>query len=166
MQKAKSTPRPEPSGALRLLRALLHCVSGVSAVEFALFSPFLVLGCFGMVDVGTAVYQRMMIDQVLRAGAQPALQGSNDIVVRTVLEGTASQNFTVADGAATGDEIEVDVQSHCACPGDATAGVACGTTCGSGSTALRLYRLTASKTYQGVILPQFTLSSSLEVMQQ
>ncbi len=42
----------------------------------------------------------------------------------------------------------------------------CGTTCGSGSVALRLYRLTASKAYQGVILPEFTLSGSLEVMQQ
>jgi hypothetical protein len=42
----------------------------------------------------------------------------------------------------------------------------CGAPCDSGATALRFYRLTASKTFQGVILPEFPLFYSLEVMQQ
>jgi Flp pilus assembly protein TadG len=150
----------------RLLRDLLRSTAGVSAVEFAIMSPVLVLACFGMTDIGMAVYERMMMNQVLRAGAQPAFQGMNDGVVLTVLQETATENFTVADGAATGDELQVGVDSHCACPGEATVAVTCGATCASGSVALRLYRLTASKAYQGVILPEFSLSSSLEVMQQ
>ena len=156
-----AAPRPRSGG---VFARLLRCVAGVSAVEFAIISPVLVLGTFGMVDTGMAIYQRMMMNQVLRAGAQPALQGANESVVRTVLEETAAENFTVAEGEATGDELELDVQTSCACPGDAVAGVGCGTVCQSGTTALRFYRLTASKTFQGVLLPEFALSGSLEVM--
>ncbi len=163
---ATDCSRSGPWRSRRLFRDLLHSTAGVSAVEFAIMSPVLVLCCFGMVDIGMAVYERMMINQVLRAGAQPAFQGMNDGVVLNVLQETATQNFSVADGEATGDELEVGVSSHCACPGDATVGVTCGATCESGSVALRLYRLTASKAYEGVILPEFPLSGSLEVMQQ
>ena len=149
-----------------LLARLIRCTAGVSAVEFAILSPFLVLGTFGMVDTGMAIYQRMMMNQVLRAGAQPALRGSNESVVRSVLEATASENFTVADGEATGDELALDVETSCACPGNAVVGVGCATVCDSGSIALRFYRLSASMTFQGVMLPEFTLSGALEVMQQ
>lgn len=166
MRTATENRRSGDARLGRILSELLRSVAGVSAVEFALLSPFMVLGCFGMVDVGTAVYERMMINQALRAGAQPALDGANDNLVRTVLEETASENFTVADGEATGNELAIDVQSHCACPGDALVGVACGAVCESGSTALRLYQLTATKSFQGVMLPEFTLSGVLEVMQQ
>jgi hypothetical protein len=83
-----------------------------------------------------------------------------------VLEETAAENFTVADGEATGDELELDVQTSCACPSDGAVGVGCATVCESGTAALRFYRLSASKTFQGVMLPAFTLSGSLEVMQQ
>jgi Flp pilus assembly protein TadG len=155
-----------PRRVRRLLTDLVRSSAGVSAVEFAILSPFLVLGCFGTIDTGMAVYERMMISQVLRAGAQPAFQGLNDGVVLAVLEETAAENFTVAEGEATGDEVAVGVESHCACPGDAAIGVACGSTCESGSVAFRLYRLTATKTFEGVLLPEFTLSGSLEVMQQ
>jgi pilus assembly protein CpaE len=144
----------------------LRCVAGVSAVEFAIVSPVLLLGTFGMVDTGMAIYERMMMNQVLRAAAQPALQGATESVVRAVLEEIAAENFTVADGEATGDELELDVETSCACPGDADAGVMCGASCESGVTAMRFYRLTASKTFQGVMLPEFSLFYSLEVMQQ
>ena len=159
-----ATARRPCSG--RPLSRLLHCVAGVSAVEFALVAPVLVLGAFSMVDTGMAIYQRMMMNQVLRAGAQPAVQGANESVVRSVLEETAAENFTVADGEASGDQLELDVETSCACPGDADAGVMCGAVCESGTPSLRLYRLTASKTFQGVMLPEFTLFYSLEVMQQ
>ena len=157
------------AGRLRsgsLLARLLRSSAGVSAVEFAILSPVLVLGTFGTVDAGMAIYERMMISQVLRAGAQPALQGANESVVRAVLENTAAENFTVADGEATGDELELDVETSCACPGDPVAGAACGTVCESGTAAFRFYRLTASKSFEGVMLPAFTLSGALEVMQQ
>ena len=58
------------------------------------------------------------------------------------------------------------LNSVVACPGDAVPGAGCATVCGSGSAAFRFYRLSASKTFQGVMLPPFTLSGSLEVMQQ
>jgi pilus assembly protein CpaE len=161
--RAASGPERRSSGLLARLR---RCTRGVSAVEFAIVSPLLVLGAFGVADTGTAIYERMMINQVLRAGAQPALQGANETVVRTVLEAAARENFTVADGDATGDELELDIQTSCACLGAAVAEASCGATCDSGQPAFRLYRLTASKTYQGILLPEFTLAGALEVVQQ
>lgn len=163
---------PHPAAAAlrprsgRPLSRLQRCMAGVSAVEFAFIAPVLVLGTFSMIDTGMAIYERMMMNQVLRAGAHPALQGANENVVRSVLEETAAENFTVADGDASGDQLELDVETSCACPGDTDAGVMCGAVCESGTPSLRFYRMTASKTFQGVMLPEFTLFYSLEVMQQ
>ena len=152
--------------AFSLLARLFRCRAGVSAVEFAIVSPLLVLGSLATADAGMAVYERMMINQVLRAGAQPALQGASESVVRAVLEEAARGNFTVADGDASGDALALDVSTRCACPGEASAGVDCATVCGSGSAAFRFYRLSAGKTFQGVLLPEFTFSAQIEVMQQ
>jgi pilus assembly protein CpaE len=163
-RKAIATATRRRAGGL--LARLLRCVAGVSAVEFAILSPVLVLGTFGMADTGMAIYERMMMNQVLRAGAQPALQGANDSVVLSVLEETAADNFAVGDCEATGDVLALCVETSYACPGDADAGVMSGVTCESGTPALRFYRLTASKDFQGVMLPEFKLFYSLEVMQQ
>jgi pilus assembly protein CpaE len=158
--------RAERARAGGLLGRLQRCVAGVSAVEFAILSPVLVLGAFGMIDTGMAIYQRMMMNQVLRAGAQPALQGQNESVVMDVLEATAAPNFTLADGEAAGDELKLKVETSYACPGDSDAAVMSGASCESGEAALRFYRLTAEKDFQGVLLPEFTLFYSLEVMQR
>lgn len=149
-----------------LLARLRRSTGGVSAVEFAIVAPFLVMGTFTMVDVGMAVYEKMMINQVLRAGAQPAFEGADEGEVLSVLEQTASDNFSVAGGDAQGDELALDVTSYCACPGGAVVQVACTSVCGSGAEAFRFYRLTAAKTFQGIMLPEFTLSGALEVMSQ
>lgn len=149
-----------------LLAHLLRSAAGVSAVEFAIVAPFLVMGTFTMVDVGTAVYEKMMINQVLRAGAQPAFAGADETEVRAVIEQSAGDNFAVADGDPGGDELVVDVTSYCACPGDAVVGVGCGAVCDSGQPAFRFYRLTAAKTFQGIMLPEFALSGTLEVMSE
>ncbi len=165
-----AAPLPRRAAGRRRARGpldrLLRCVAGVSAVEFAIVSPVLVLGTFGVTDTGMAIYERMMMNQVLRAGAQPALQGANESVVLDVRKQAATGNFSVADGAATGDELELGVETSCACPGDAAVSATCGATCDSGTPALRFYRLTAAKSFQGVLLPEFNLSYSLEVMQQ
>ena len=59
-----------PRRVRRLLTDLVRSSAGVSAVEFAILSPFLVLGCFGTIDTGMAVYERMMISQVLPSSAK------------------------------------------------------------------------------------------------
>lgn len=161
-------PGPRAAGScLRgLLARLLRCAAGVSAVEFAVVAPVLIFGTLATADVGMAVYERMMINQVLRAGAQPALRGAEESVVLSALEEAARENFTVTAGEPTADEIALDVESRCACPGQTGVGIGCLTVCSSGTVAFRFYRLWAGKTYQGVLLPEFTFSASLEVMQQ
>ena len=49
---------------LNRLRVLLGCTAGVSAVEFAVLAPFLVVGTLSTIDAGMAVYEKMMIGQV------------------------------------------------------------------------------------------------------
>ncbi|MEM9588941.1 MAG: TadE/TadG family type IV pilus assembly protein [Planctomycetota bacterium] len=51
---------------------------GVSAVEFSLLAPFLVMGAISTVDAGMAVYDKMMITQVLRSGAHSAIAAESE----------------------------------------------------------------------------------------
>jgi pilus assembly protein CpaE len=124
------------------------------------------MGAFTMIDTGMAVYEKMMINQVLRAGAQPAFSGAEESEVLETLQQSAAANFSVASGDAQEAELALAVESYCACPGEASGEVACTAPCGSGGAAFRFYRLTAAKTFQGVMLPAFTLAGALEVMSE
>lgn len=137
--------------------------AGVSAVEFSLLAPFLVIGTISAVDAGMAAYQQMMISQALRAGAHSAIAGQNIAAVQTIIEATASENFTVALGTPVGSELSVGVSSYCICPDAPTATVTCTTTCTTQPSPDQYYSLTAEKLFQGVILPDFDLSGVLSV---
>lgn len=151
---------------VRLLRRVAPAERGVSAVEFSLLAPFLVLGTFSTVDAGMAVYDKMMMTQVLRSGAQSAIAAKDEATVLSILQDTAAENFTVATGAPAPGELSLAVSSYCAC-GDAL-GVAIGCTgiCTSGSAPHRFYDLDASMEFDGVILPTFTLSGDMAVLAQ
>ncbi len=154
--------------AQALLASLLGCTAGVSAVEFALLAPVLVIGAFSTADAGRAIYERMMIDQSLRAAAQMAMAGADVDDVRAVLEEVASQNFTVAqdppgDTAPAGN-LSIGVVNYCSCPGETLAELGCTAICNSGLGTTQFYRLTASKTFDGVMLPAFDLAGSVAVM--
>ena len=150
----------------RLFRRNAENESGLSAVEFALLAPFMVVGVFSTVDAGMAIYDKMMISQVLRAGSQAAITGDNVADVLTILEATAADNFTVTNGAAAPGELAVDVIQYCVCPDDFTAQVACTATCTGGGTPNQFYDLSASLQFDGVMLPGFTLDGEMSVMAQ
>ncbi|RWB51821.1 AAA family ATPase [Mesorhizobium sp.] len=149
----------------RKTRELVASEAGVSAVEFALIAPVLVFALVAMADVGLALYERMTIDHVLRAGAQAAMSDPGEAKVLNVLQSTLSQS-------ATPSGVAFDmVKRYCACPekADVSPDTAppCSTTCAASAPPYTFYRMAASKTYNAMslpdVLPSFRLSSSIQV---
>lgn len=140
--------------------------TGLSAVEFSLLAPFMVVGALSTIDAGQAVYDKMMISQVLRAGSHSAIAGDSVADVRTILEATAGDNFAISNGAPVAGELAVDVTQYCSCPDNLALVVACGDPCVGGGSPNRFYDLTASIQFDGVMLPAFTLNGEMSVMAQ
>ena len=133
---------------------------GVSAVEFALFAPILFISLLAMVDVGFAIYERMTIDHVLRAGAQEAMNDPGKARVLAVLNATAAQSFPPADAPIF--KVNDLYDPRCECPENKGVNVTCTTTC-SGPTATSIYyNLEGKTTYDGIFM-SIDLASSVEV---
>jgi pilus assembly protein CpaE len=155
-----------PSSApwCRILCAVARCDRGVSAVEFALFAPVLIIALVTSVDLGLAEYERMTIDHALRTGAQSAMSDPGTTEVRRIAESAASRNFTVSSGSSlSAGALVLNVSRYCACPEATTTPVACSTTCAGLAATFIYYRLTAGKIYVGMIIPSITLQPSLQV---
>lgn len=150
--------------SLKGLRLLFRRERGVSAVEFSLLAPFMVFGGIATVDTGMAVYEKMMISQVLRSGAQSAIGAKNQTVIGDILQATASQNFSLAGDNPTPDQLQISVTSYCICPENTAAQVPCTDFCASFATPNQFYSLSATKVFDGVILPDITLAGSIDVM--
>jgi pilus assembly protein CpaE len=165
-RKAVSVTLPEPRRrAGDAFGRVLRCAAGVSAIEFALVAPVLVIGAFSTADVGMAVHERMMIGQALRAGAQLAMTGASDADIREALQSVAAENFAASwEGTAEQDSLVLDVESYCICPGETIEEVDCAVTCDAGASARRVIRLSARKMFHGVMLPEFPISASVDVL--
>lgn len=147
------------------LGALLRHEGGVSAVEFALLAPMLVFGLLMMVDVGLAVFQRMTMDHILRAGAQRATVDPGVTEVRKVLEVTAAENFTLGVSASSVSKpaLTLMVERYCVCPGNHGTKVVCSTICAGSAATLAYYSLSASSTYPGMLLPDISFKPVVQV---
>ncbi|MBQ2262942.1 MAG: pilus assembly protein [Loktanella sp.] len=146
-------------------RGIIHDEAGVSAVEFALFAPMLVFSLLAMVDLGFAISERMTIGHILRAGAQEAIKHTGTEAVDGVLRKTATGVMPVAGPDANGDEtsLALRVRMICSCAAAPAVEVACATTCPGDQPTQIFYALSGSKTYSGLILPQFSQTKSLQV---
>lgn len=143
---------------VRRLRSWSRCARGLSAVEFALLAPILFFALIATVDIGLAVYERMTIDHVLRAGAQSAMEDRGEAKVRELIETTAARNFAAGELALSADR-------YCACPenpgfGDA---VDCSTPCADSQPTFIFYRLSGERDYTGRILPTIRLATAIQV---
>jgi pilus assembly protein CpaE len=137
---------------------------GVSAVEFALVAPVLFFSLLAMVDLGLAIYERMTIDHVLRAGAQAAMEDPGPVRVLEVLTATAATNFPLAgetEPDGTNAPIFTVGYPVCACADGVP--VACSTTCPGPTATSVYYRLSSAKNYDGMILPRISLGPAVEV---
>ena len=128
-----------------LLRRMISCPSGSSAVEFGLTAPILVLLAFGAYDYGSAYVESVRLNGAARAGAQQALYKAQDWQNTDQIEQVALEEY--AGPALTPDEIAVmpvaaAAQAFCACTGGAT--LACTDTCPGGAAPGQFVSVTLS----------------------
>ncbi len=144
---------------------VLYEENGVSALEFALLAPMLVVAVLAMVDLGLASSERMTIGHILRAGAQSATEDAGIANVDLVLRTTAAKNMTVVATGTTGTDtsLALSVRRMCACAAQPSVEVACSTTCAQSAPTQIYYILSGNKTYSGLLLPRIVQSKTLEV---
>lgn len=149
----------------RFSGALRSDERGLSAVEFALLAPLLLLGLLATADLGFAQSRRMSIDHVLRAAAQSAIADPGEGSVLNVATSTATPEFSLAaDPAAPGPgELGLAISRLAACPEHTDTAVPVSTTCAGGQPTMIYYALSAKMTYAGMILPDLPLTSALQV---
>jgi pilus assembly protein CpaE len=155
--------RRRPLRSLTKVAAFTACERGVAAVEFALFAPMLFLSLVTAADLGLALYDRMALDHVLRAGALPAMADMGESSVLTTIKASANKQFAVcSSSSAPAGQFCPTVTVTCRCPdGSAPACTTPVATCPS--TYEKLYILSATKSRNNMLLPAFNFSSSLQV---
>ncbi len=110
----------------RLLRRFVCSQSGVSAVEFALIVPVLVLLMLGAFDFAQGFREKQRLANAAQAGAQYAAQNRNfvDIPIADVEQ-------RVRDNAAdTTNALDIAARYYCICPAGGPE-VACNAICGA-----------------------------------
>ena len=139
---------------------------GVSSIEFGLFAPILFFSLLTTVDLGFALFERMTIDHILRSGAQSAMSGDTQPETLEVARRTAERNFVLSDGTEAGaaeDPLSIVVHRYNACPEDPSVEVGATTVCAGPRPTSIFYRISAEKTYGGLILPAMTIGRSMLV---
>lgn len=156
---------PRGGSLLRLLCEVLRRNEGMSAVEFALLAPVLIIGVLGTVDAGLSIFERMTIGHILRAGAQSATTDVGVSQVDLVLRTTAAKNMTVAVSGAAGTDssLALSVRRACACAAQPAVELACSTTCAQNAPTQIYYIMSGTKTYSGLLLPRFSQTKTLKV---
>jgi Flp pilus assembly protein TadG len=125
-----------------LLSRLCRCREGVSAVEFGIIAPAMIVLLAGLVDLAGAMQQTIRLENAARAGAQYAMSFPGDTA--GIIAATA------AAVGGTGATVAV-VPAFCACPGGSTATVSCeGTPCG-GAPAGVYVGISITRPYAAII---------------
>lgn len=141
----------------RCLRQFNSADDGVSAIEFALIGPMLILSLLAMVDVGFALSDRMTLDNVLRSAAQNAMRDPGQESVEAILAAAAAQN-----SAATA--YSFTAQRFCACPETLESQVACMADICPGNVPPHIfYDMSAGGAYEGILIPRILLATKLHV---
>ena len=137
---------------------------GVAAMEFGLIAPILFFGLLSAIDVGLAVNERMDVNHVLRAGAEAAINSSDEDVVLAVMAATGGQNMTVStNGQGAAGDLSVSVDQYCACPNATEVAVSCTTICPGSVPTYVYYQIDGSKTYTGMFIPNISFAPSMRV---
>ena len=133
--------------AQRTWRALIGCVRGAAAIEFAViggvFSAMIVVSG----DLGLAYYANMQVQTSAQVGAQYAVNHGF-----STFDATAISNAVVNATSTTGISATPAPVQFCGCPSGTTLSTAtCGTTCADGTGAGTYARVSASRTHTVVV---------------
>lgn len=115
--------------------------SGVSAVEFALVAPVLLISLLGVVDIGNVVYQRADMESALRAGIQYFMNGGDDL--------TKAEQVVTASWTTKPEGVSVIADRYCMC---GTTVHACNTLCDDDTYPLSFNRIQATATFPGILM--------------
>lgn len=110
---------------------------GVSAAEFAIMAPVLILLVFGTYDLGNAIQLGLRFERVARAGAEYAIANSSDEM--------AIKNFMLT---ISPDLLVAEVTVSCGCAGVAMS--SCSASCAS--TAARTVSITVQRSITPLLL--------------
>lgn len=134
----------------RRARRFMADQRGVSAIEFSLFAAILLPVLLVGADVGFAIHQRMIMDGILRIGAQEAMRFQPDVAPDERGDSIAQALRLAAGSNATGgmENLTVAVSGPlCYCPETPGAEVSCDTPCAGGAPH-RFFQLDAAMPYR------------------
>lgn len=127
--------------------------SGVAAVEFALFAPFLLTITLVMGEVGLMTFDKMKLTSGVRSASQYVLVGGKDSDVMSAL---------VASGSGlSADDLTIEIAEYCDCAIDEVS-AQCFSECSDGG-ATRIYRHITAKTVSSRLFKSWALTSEAEV---
>ena len=112
-------------------------VRGVSAVEFALTAPMLIVAAIALADFGLAVNEKMRLESAARAGAQAGFSSAGNVA--------AMQTATLAATGLNPSSVTVAATSYCGCANGSV--ISCSTTCSDGSTIRTYVSVSVTETY-------------------
>ena len=126
------------------VRRFCSSVGGVAATEFALVSPIFLILTLGVIDVGTAVFERFELKTAARVGAEYALNNLTDIagIEDAVIRATNHE----------GQSISVTVFTFCECNFEET--FVCTETCENGDAPRKFVTVRVTDFYNPVFLPE------------
>jgi len=114
---------------------------GVSAVEFALVVPILLIALLGVVDIGRVVYQRADMEAALRAGTQYFMNGGDDLAKA---EQVVNESWTTKPQG-----VSVVAQTFCQCGGSDHA---CNTSCSDNTNPASYNSISVSASFPGILM--------------
>ena len=148
-----------------LFRSFRKSRDGSSAVEFAIAAPMLIISLITVTDIGLAMQQRMNLDQSVRAGAEFAMNNVSDVetikeMVKSAATGSHGQNRN--DVSSNAPTVTVP-PSYCECPDARGTAVACDVLCTGDVPPSIFYDISATRRYDAIFVPDFTLASQITV---
>lgn len=138
-------------------RNFLRSQAGVSALEFSLLAPIILLGSLSVADIAFLAYQRMAIDQILRIGAQQAMLDKST-------SPTAEDIVMTLKIMATSNKFVANASRYCVCQNAIDSPhVACSTICTGSKPTLAFYSIRATSMSSNMLLPNVSLTSEIRV---
>ena len=128
----------------RLIKRFSQDRRGVSAIEFALVVPVLLISLLGVVDIGNIVYQRGDMESALRAGIQYFMNGGDDLARA---EQVVNDSWTTKP-----DGVSVIAEHFCTCGGTPHV---CDAQCDDDTYPLTFNRIHATAAFPGILMEDY-----------
>ena len=130
---------------------------GVSAIEFGVTVPIIVMIILGTYDLGNLVQQRMKLSDAVRAGGQYAMSYPTST---SGIQGAITAALPTGWSGVTVGSPTMSCACWSAGGGETTASCAADPVCSAGEVTERFVTLTASRVYTPLLLVSFTSVSA------